>query len=66
MWDNLFVGKTKYLPEKRGEHMFVDKETKALADLLAMKMRGMTGNEELHGMQIQWLSDVAELLDQLS
>jgi hypothetical protein len=46
--------------------MFVDEETKSLAELLAMKLRGMTGNEELHGMQIQWLSDVAELLDQLS
>lgn len=51
---------------ERGEHMFVDEETKSLAELLATKLRGMTGNEELHGMQIQWLSDVAELLDQLS
>lgn len=46
--------------------MFVDKETKALAELLATKLRAKTGDEELHGMQIQWLSDVAELLDQLS
>lgn len=46
--------------------MFVDKETKALAELLAVKLRGMTGNDELHGMQVQWLFEVAELLDQLS
>ena len=46
--------------------MFVDKETKSLAELLAIKLRGMTGDEELHPLQIQWLSDVAELLDQLS
>jgi hypothetical protein len=51
---------------QKGEHMFVDKETKSLAELLATKLRAMTGNEELHPLQIQWLSDVSELLDQLS
>ena len=46
--------------------MFVDEETKSLAELLATKLRGMTGNEQLHERQVQWLFDVSELLDQLS
>lgn len=45
--------------------MFVDKDTKQLAEKLAEKLQGMTGNEELHSTQVQWLFDVSELLGQL-
>jgi hypothetical protein len=51
---------------ERGEQMFVDKETKRLAETLAEKLQGMTGNEDLHPSQVQWLFDVSELLGQLS
>lgn len=50
---------------ERGEQMFVDKETKRLAEALAEKLQGMTGNEDLHSSQVQWLFDVSELLGQL-
>jgi len=46
--------------------MFVDKETKRLAETLAEKLQGMTGSEDLHPSQVQWLFDVSELLGQLS
>ncbi len=54
---------------ERGERMFVDKETKRLAEALAEKLREMAGQENLddsYGFQSRWLNDVAGLLGQLS
>ncbi len=54
---------------ERGEQMFVDKETKRLAETLAEKLREMAGQENLddsYGFQSRWLNDVAGLLGQLS
>jgi hypothetical protein len=46
--------------------MFVDKETKRLAETLAEKLREMAGDETAHEFTKRWLNDTAELLGQLS
>ena len=51
---------------ERGEQMFVDKETKRLAETLAEKLREMAGDETAHEFTKRWLNDTAELLGQLS
>lgn len=51
---------------RKGEQMFVDKETRELAEALAEKLREMAGGEGVHQFTRQWLNDTAELLGQLS
>lgn len=46
--------------------MFVDKETRALAEALAEKLREMAGSGDYFQNAQQWLNDVADLLGQLS
>ena len=50
---------------ERGEQMFVDKETKRLAETLAEKLREMAGSGDYFENASQWLNDVADLLGQL-
>lgn len=46
--------------------MFVDKETKALAELLALKVKDMSLDDTAHPREAQWLYALGEMLDQLN
>lgn len=52
-------------PNERGERMFVDRETVAMAESLAERFRAIAGNDEPSGLNADWLFWVAELLDQV-